>query len=120
MFLGFSDTHPDPLVRGTDQAKKVRKTLIPTFLWLLYDFLSSKNDVNVPSKSNDQKKIIFVDVLKISIRNAWIRIQSRTGILKTDPDPATLKSPDPQHLTLELPYIYRYQKDRKKLLLTNI
>ncbi len=35
-------------------AKIVRKTLIPTVLWLLLDFLYSKNDVNVPSKSNKQ------------------------------------------------------------------
>jgi len=33
-------------------SKIVRKTLIPTVLWLLVDFLSLKNDVNVPSKSN--------------------------------------------------------------------
>ncbi len=37
------------------QAKIVRKTLIYTVLWLLYDFLSLKNDVNVTSKSNKQK-----------------------------------------------------------------
>ncbi len=30
------------------QAKIVRKTLIPTVLWLLYDVLSLKNDVDVP------------------------------------------------------------------------
>jgi hypothetical protein len=34
------------------QAKKERKTLISTFLLLLFDFLSSKTDVNVSSKSN--------------------------------------------------------------------
>ncbi len=33
------------------QAKIVRKTLIPTVLRLLYNFLSSKNYVNVPRKS---------------------------------------------------------------------
>jgi hypothetical protein len=37
------------------QAKIVRITLIPTVLWLLFDFLSLKNDVNVPSKSIKQK-----------------------------------------------------------------
>ncbi len=37
------------------QAKIVWKTLIPTVLWLLYDFLSLKNDVNAPFKSNKQK-----------------------------------------------------------------
>jgi hypothetical protein len=36
-------------------SKIVRKTLIPTVFWLLYDFSSLKNDVNVASKSNKQK-----------------------------------------------------------------
>jgi hypothetical protein len=35
--------------------KIVRKTLISTILPLLFDFLSLKNYVNVPSKSNKQK-----------------------------------------------------------------
>ncbi len=39
------------------QAKIVRKTLIPTVLRPLYDFLSVKNDVNVPSKSKKQKNL---------------------------------------------------------------
>ncbi len=39
------------------QVKILRKTLIPTVLRLLYDFLSLKNDVNVPSKRNEQKKL---------------------------------------------------------------
>jgi hypothetical protein len=37
------------------QAKIVRKTLIPIFVGLLYDFLSLTNDVNVPLKSKKQK-----------------------------------------------------------------
>jgi hypothetical protein len=48
-----------PLVRGMDpdhQAKIVRKPLIPTVLWLLYDFLSLKNDVNIASKSTVIRK----------------------------------------------------------------
>ncbi len=36
-------------------SKIVRKTLISTVLWLLFDFLPLKNDVNEPSKSNMQK-----------------------------------------------------------------
>jgi hypothetical protein len=40
------------------QATKVRKTLIPIVLLLLVDFLSLKNDVNVPSKSNKQKNVL--------------------------------------------------------------
>ncbi len=56
------------------QAKIVRKTLISTVLWLLYDFLSLKNDVNVSLKSNKQKTI-FVGVLKVTDEKSriWIR-----------------------------------------------
>ncbi len=71
---------PDPSVFGPPgygsgpdpyhQAKIVRKTLTPTGLLLLFDFLSLKNDVNVPSKSNKQKniffKLVFVGVLKVN------------------------------------------------------
>jgi hypothetical protein len=45
-----------------DPAKIVRKTLIPTVLRLLLDFLSLKNDVNVPSKVVSRKtffKLVF-------------------------------------------------------------
>ncbi len=44
------------------QAKLVRKTLIPTVLWLLFDFFIFKNYLNVPSKSNKHKnfsKLVF-------------------------------------------------------------
>ncbi len=51
-------------------AKIVRKTLIPAILWLFLIFLSLKNDVNVPSKSNKQKKI----ALKISFLLASWRL----------------------------------------------
>jgi hypothetical protein len=40
-------------------AKIVKKTSIPTVLWLLYNFLFLKNDVNVTSISNKQKNIEF-------------------------------------------------------------
>ncbi len=43
-------------------AKMVRKTLIPTILWLFLTVYLCKNDVNVASKSNKQKKLC----LKIS------------------------------------------------------
>jgi hypothetical protein len=60
------------------QAKIVRKTLILTVLRLLIDFLSLKNYVNVPSRSNKQnnlkKKLVF----------CW----------RQNPDP--LPDPDPQ------------------------
>jgi hypothetical protein len=55
MFLGLTD--PDPLIKRSGsfyhQAKIVRKTLISTVLWTLYNFLSLKNNVNVPLKSNN-------------------------------------------------------------------
>ncbi len=62
-FLDLQD--PNPLVRGTDldpdqdvliiKQTNVRKPLICTVLWLLYDFLYVNNEVNVPSKINKQK-----------------------------------------------------------------
>jgi hypothetical protein len=65
MFLGLQD--PDPLVRGIDpdpdpsiiMQKIVRKTLIHSMILFSdsFYFLSLKNDVNVPSKSNKQKKL---------------------------------------------------------------
>jgi hypothetical protein len=66
-------------------AKIVRKTLIPTILWLVLTF-SLKNFVNAPSKSNKQKmkkKLFFVGILRVNDENSRIRSQ--------DPDP----NPDP-------------------------
>jgi hypothetical protein len=72
------DTNPDPYVFGPSgsgsfhhQSKIVRKIFIPTPVLLcdfFFDFLSLKNDVNVPSKSNKQKNFFlisfFVGILK--------------------------------------------------------
>ncbi len=52
------------------QAKLVRKTLIPTILWLLYDFLSLKSDVNVTLKSNNKKTLKFFSHLDGHLRKA--------------------------------------------------
>ncbi len=52
------------------QAKIVKIPLIPTVLWLLYDFLSLKNDVNVLYL---QKNKFFVAVLKFTDENSRIR-----------------------------------------------
>jgi hypothetical protein len=41
----------------TSVANKVQKTLISTVLRLLFEFLSLKNDVKVPSKSNMQENL---------------------------------------------------------------
>ncbi len=74
------------------QAKIVWKTLIFTVLWLLYDFLSLKNDVNLPSKSNQQKNFLWA---------SWRPLTNRTGSRRrlyrsADPDPYQNVT-DPQH-----------------------
>ena len=88
MFLG----HPDPLVRSGSfyyQAKIVRKTLIPTVLWLIFDFLSLKNYVNVPSKRNKQKTSLrsLTKIVKSvsASESASGSISQRYG--SADPDP---------------------------------
>jgi hypothetical protein len=57
MFLGLPDL--DPLVRGMDpdpsSSKKSKKNLDSYCFVTSFGFLSLKNDVNVPSKSNKQK-----------------------------------------------------------------
>jgi hypothetical protein len=55
MFLGLLD--PDPLVRGMDPdrdpCKNSTKNLDSYFFVTLFDFLSSKNDINLASKGNN-------------------------------------------------------------------
>ncbi len=75
MFLGLLDP---------DQAKKVRKTLIPTVLGLLFEFLSLKNDVNVP----------FLMTTLAGSASGSGSISQRHG--SADPDPDTHQM-DPQH-----------------------
>jgi hypothetical protein len=67
MFLGLPD--PDPLVRGLDPdpaldpdpssiMQNIKENLLDSYYFVtLFDFLSLKNDVNVASKSNKQKKL---------------------------------------------------------------
>ncbi len=92
------------------EAKIVRKTLISTVLWLLYYFLSLKNDVK-------SKKKLFVDVLKVTDENSRIRIHQSevwscgsgsipkfhgsatldTSVVNPDPvNPLLIGIPDPQ------------------------
>jgi hypothetical protein len=52
------------------QAKKWRKNLIYTVLWLLYDFLFLKNDVNVPSERKKHKNFLFA---------SWRSLTKRAG-----------------------------------------
>ncbi len=47
----------------------LRKTVISTVLWLLYDFLSLKTDINVPSNSKKQENF------RIRICNSDVRIR---------------------------------------------
>ncbi len=55
MFLVLPD--PDPLVRDTDpNSLSLSKKNIDSYCFVtFYEFLSLKNDVNVPSKSNQDK-----------------------------------------------------------------
>jgi hypothetical protein len=74
-FVNYCD--PDPFI---NKQKKMKKNLDFYYLRHLCDFLSLKNDVNVPSKRNmhkkRRKKLIFVGFLKV------------TGEKKdSDPDP---------------------------------
>jgi hypothetical protein len=60
--LGLPNPDPNPIVEDTDLdpdpsiiKQKVRKTLIPSVVRLLYDFLSLKNYVSVALKSKKKK-----------------------------------------------------------------
>ncbi len=95
-FLGLPD--PDPLVRCTDPAqlrilpsssKITTKTLIPSVLWLLCDFLSLKNDENFASKSNKQKTEGKKNKFLLP---SW---RSLTKIADSDPDPL-VRGTDPR------------------------
>jgi hypothetical protein len=89
---------PDP---SGHQAKIERKTLIPAVLLLLFDFLSLKNDVNVPSKSNKQKNLFFilvsVGVLKVKGDNSRIRIRIRESEAWIRGSGSVPNLMDPQH-----------------------
>jgi hypothetical protein len=76
----------------------------------LFVFLTLKNDVNVPSKSNKQKKLcyklFFAGILKVNDESSRIRIQDpgsgsgstsqRHGSADPDPDPPQ-NFMDPEH-----------------------
>jgi hypothetical protein len=73
--------------------------LIPTALWLHYDFLSLKNDVNVPSKRNNsnkhknlvKKKILFVGVFKVTDEKGRMDLALHPDPLVKGTAPARLK-----------------------------
>ncbi len=79
--MQFVFAPPPPYPLGTDPdpsftKKDGKKTFMFIYvLWLLYDILSLKNYVNVPSKSNKQKKIFLLS------EGRWRKYQD------PDPDP---------------------------------
>ncbi len=78
-----------------------RKTLIPC-LWLLYDFLSSKNYVNVTLKSTSKKNLHF---FSCHLEGHWRKYQDLDPdplVTGTDLDPYQNVT-DPQHCK-QLPY----------------
>jgi hypothetical protein len=91
-------------------SKKVRKTLIPTALWLLFWLFIFENDVQVLSKSNTQKNclknLFFVGILGRSMTkkagsgsaSGSGSISQRHGSADPDPDPDPPQNVmDPQH-----------------------
>ncbi len=89
MFLGLTYPDPDPLARGWIRilllsCKNSNKNLVSYCLVTLFDFLSLKNDVNIPSKSNKQKifvkKLVFCWNLKVNDENSRIRIRIRINL----------------------------------------
>jgi hypothetical protein len=99
MFLCLPD--PDPLVRGIDPDPNpsviIRKTLIPPVFLLLLDFLSLKNYINVPSKSNKKKNFFLISFLLTKIAESGSIIQ-RHGSADSDLDPDPHQNVmDPEH-----------------------
>ncbi len=101
----FKSSVADPHVFGPpgsgsfyQQAKKVRKTLVPVTSFWLFVF---ENDVNVPSKSNKQKKFynFFFLASWRSMTKIAGSISQRHGSADLDPDPQIPHQHvmDPQH-----------------------
>ncbi len=105
MFLGLLDLDADPLVRGwirilLSSCKNSTKNPDSWCFVTLFDFLSLKNDVNVPSKSISRKT---VGILKVNDESSRIRIQDSDPnpnpdqlVRGMDPDPHQ-NVMDPQH-----------------------
>jgi hypothetical protein len=77
----------DPPGSGSShhQEKIVRKLLITTVVRLLYDFLSVKNDIDVPSKSKKQKNLgtdsrIWIRIKMPPIRTLVLSISRGAGL----------------------------------------
>ncbi len=82
--------------------KIVRKTLISTVLWLPFDFLSLKNDVEVPSKSTMQKNFLKQIRILLASWRSMLKIEGsgsgsisqRRGSPDLDPHQNVM---DPEH-----------------------
>ncbi len=111
MFFGLPDPDPDPLVRGMvwirillSSCNNNKKNLESYYSVTLFDFLSLKNNVSVPSKSNKQKKLCkkisfllasWRSMTKISGYGSGSLIQ-RHGFADPDQDPHQ-NVMDPEH-----------------------
>jgi hypothetical protein len=91
VFFGLPDPEPDPLVRGMNpdpdpaldpdrylsSCKNNKKNLESYYCVTLFDFLSLRSNVNVPSKTsrnNCVKNLFFAGILKVNDENSKIRI----------------------------------------------
>jgi hypothetical protein len=71
-------------------SKNSREYSISPILWLLYDFLSVKNDENFPSKSDEQKSL-EKDYFLVGI----FMVTADPDPLVIGTDPMVDKDPDP-------------------------
>ncbi len=125
MFLGLQDPDPDPLGRLWIRirilllsCKNSKQNLDSYYLVTLFDFLSLKNDVNVPSKSNKQKKLYWKLSFLLAFWRSMTKISgsgSESGSISqrhesADPDPPQ-NVMDPQHwlwdkgIAIYVPYL---------------
>ncbi len=86
-------------------SKNCRKSLISAVYWLLYNFLSLKTDVNVPSQRNKQKNLEKTYFLFASWKPMTKRAGSRSGSHwygSGDPDADPHQNvADPNHWALQ-------------------
>ncbi len=107
MFLGLLDPDPSLFVRiriltSTSKKERKRNTLISTILCILSDFSSLKTDVNVPSISNKQKKLLKILFVLASCQPLTKKQDLDGSVIQchchgsADPDPYQ-NVKDPQH-----------------------
>ncbi len=88
MFLSLPVPNPDLLVEIRIRLRiLLSSSKNTTVLWLLYDILFWKNDVNVPSKSNTQKNVDMDLRIRIRTKISWIRNTGKEGLPVIGPAP---------------------------------